>query len=164
MTSEVLILTTGGTIDKVYFDDRSSFQVGASTVDSILRQANVSLAYSVKELFRKDSLDLTPEDRSQIKEAVLAAHQKHILITHGTDTMTESAIALGAISDKTVVFTGSMQPACFTSTDAIFNVGAAWSAMLTMKAGVYVCMQGKIFDPKKVKKNRDNMTFEDLAE
>ena len=106
--AEVLILTTGGTIDKLYFDALSTYQIGDSVVDRLLQTARVTLPYRRVELMRKDSLELTDDDRAAIAAAVREAPELHIVITHGTDTMTETAQALAGIADKTIVLVGAL--------------------------------------------------------
>lgn len=155
------ILTTGGTIDKVYFDALSQFQVGQSPIDEIFKQAGVDFDYTVTSLMRKDSLDLTDEDRAIISKAITNCPQDRILVTHGTDTMVKSANALGELSDKTVVFTGAMQPAALRQTDAIFNIGFAASAALLLPPGAYIAMNGRVLDPVTTTKDRAAMIFRD---
>lgn len=151
---DLQIFTTGGTIDKVYFDALSEFQVGASPLDAILSEANVSLDYALTSLMKKDSLELTDEDREVIRGAVIGCEAQHVLITHGTDTMANTAEALKDIGDKTVVLTGAMQPARLRSTDAIFNVGFAIAAARMQAPGVYIAMNGRVFDAGSVRKDR----------
>ena len=152
--TDLQIFTTGGTIDKVYFDALSEFQVGASPLDAILSEANVSLDYALTSLMKKDSLELTEEDRDIIRSAVIDCEAQHVLITHGTDTMAKTAKALQDIGDKTVVLTGAMQPARLRSTDAIFNVGFAIAAARMRSHGVYIAMNGRVFDAGSVRKDR----------
>ena len=152
--TDLQIFTTGGTIDKVYFDALSEFQVGASPLDAILSEANVSLDYALTSLMKKDSLELTDEDRDTIRSAVIDCEAQHVLITHGTDTMAKTAEALQDIGDKTVVLTGAMQPARLRSTDAIFNVGFAIAAARMRSPGVYIAMNGRVFDAGSVRKDR----------
>ena len=156
----VKIFTTGGTLDKVYFDANSEFQVGDPGIVEVLHEANVAFKYEVESLMRKDSLDLTNEDRSLIRSRVAADSASRIIITHGTDTMIETANSLTGIDGKTVVLTGSMQPARLRVSDAAFNVGAAVVAVQTLPAGVYVVMNGCVFDPRTARKNREQQRFE----
>ncbi|PLY15015.1 MAG: asparaginase [Sedimenticola sp.] len=150
---KIKILTTGGTIDKIYFDQKSQFEVGDPQIEQLLSEANITFDFEVRQLMRKDSLEITEADRQLIKQAVAAEQADKILITHGTDTMVETARSLGNISDKTVVFVGSMQPARLRVSDAFFNVGYAVAALQLLPAGVYVAMNGRIFDPLKTHKN-----------
>lgn len=155
------VFTTGGTIDKVYFDALSEFQVGESPLDAILREANVGIEYDLTSLMRKDSLELTDDDRNAIYEAVAATDAAHILITHGTDTMAQTAERLRDIKDKTIILTGSMQPARLRSTDAIFNVGFALAAAQLQSPGVYIAMNGRVFPAGHVRKDRAAGQFVD---
>ena len=152
--TDLQIITTGGTIDKVYFDALSEFQVGASPLDAILSEANVSIDYALTSLMKKDSLELTDEDRETVRDAVLNCEAKQVLITHGTDTMAKTAEALQDIGDRTVVLTGAMQPARLRSTDAIFNVGFAIAAARMQPPGVYIAMNGRVFEAGHVRKDR----------
>ncbi|GAB5534764.1 MAG: asparaginase domain-containing protein [Rubricoccaceae bacterium] len=160
------ILTTGGTIDKVYFDAKSTFQVGQPLVSEILDAAGVVLEYEVEVLFQKDSLELTDADRQLVIDRVQNSPAQRILITHGTDTMTETASAvsnaLGADSDRTIVFVGSLTPARFKASDAEFNVGFAAAAAQILSPGVYVAMNGHVFDATSVRKNRTQNRFESM--
>lgn len=159
---ELEIFTTGGTIDKLYFDAKSSFQVGEPQIFDALRQANITLAVRVTPLLRKDSLELDDADRMLIRQAVAASTAEQIVITHGTDTMIDTGRALWDIPGKTIVLTGAMQPARFSNSDAIFNIACALTAAQTLPAGVYIAMNGRIFDPRKCRKNVELNRFEPL--
>jgi len=154
------IFTTGGTIDKVYFDQKSQYEVGVPYLDAILAEANVGFEHECEVLMQKDSLDLTDDDRRLIYEKVKTASEKHILITHGTDTMIETAKVLQSILNKTIVFTGSMQPARFKHSDAEFNIGFAVAAVQTLPPGVFIAMNGLVFEPHAARKNREQNRFE----
>jgi L-asparaginase len=157
----IKILSTGGTIDKVYFDAKSEFEVGSPQAGVLLAEANVSFAYEVVSLLRKDSLEITDEDREAIREAVAADPCERIIITHGTDTRVQTARLLqGSIDGKVVVLTGSMQPAGQRVTDAIFNVGFAVAAVQLLPEGVWVAMNGRIHDPAITRKNVAANRFE----
>ena len=117
------ILTTGGTIDKVYFDKKSNYEVGDPFVEELLRKMNVNISFKVKSLMKIDSLDMTDIDREEILNYIKNSNANNFLITHGTDSIVETAIYLKKISDKTIVLTGSLKPAIFIDNDAIFNVG-----------------------------------------
>jgi len=158
----VRIITTGGTIDKIYFDARSQFEVGAPVIDHVLEEALVSLPWTVQALMQKDSLELTDEDRGMIRDAVHQSPEQRILITHGTDTMAKTAEVIGDTQGRTVVFTGSLTPARFRSSDAIFNVGAAFAATQCLPAGSWVFMNGRVFRAGGVKKNLDTNRFESV--
>ena len=154
------IFTTGGTIDKIYFDASSAYEVGEPVVSHILHEAGVSFEFQLIELCRKDSLDITGADRAMIRAAVEADGSAHVLITHGTDTMAETARYLQGIDGKTIVLTGALSPARFRNSDAAFNVGCAVGAVQSLPAGVYVAMNGRVFAADSVRKNRDRKRFE----
>ena len=156
------IFTTGGTIDKIYFDAKSEFEVGEPQIGEILREMGVGFPFEMTSLMRKDSLDLTDADRAAIREAVAKDPGRCVLITHGTDTMTETAAALQGIPGKTIVLTGALNPARFRGSDAIFNIGGAAVVAQTMGAGVYIVMNGRVFDARKVRKNREKNRFEEV--
>jgi L-asparaginase len=158
----IRIITTGGTIDKVYFDARSDFQVGEPVIGAVLREALVGFEYQVEALMQKDSLDMNDADRERIRAAVEAAPEHRILVTHGTDTMTHTAEVLAGVQDKTVVLTGALTPARFRASDAIFNIGAATAALQLLPPGIYIAMNGRIFTAGKVRKNLDSNRFESL--
>ena len=156
----IRIFTTGGTFDKVYYDALSEFQIGEPMAAPLLEEANVSFAYEIESLLKKDSLEITDEDRDTIRAAVEQASESRILITHGTDSMVDSARALQGVGNKTVVFFGAMQPARMRYSDAMFNLGVACAAVQILPAGIYIAMNGRIFDPLKVTKNRAQSRFE----
>ena len=160
--SEIKIIATGGTIDKVYYDAKSDYAIGDPQADGILQEAGINASYEVVSLLRKDSLELTDADRQLLRDTVQAETCRLILITHGTDTMVESAQALGDCGDKTVVFVGAMQPARFRVTDAVFNIGFAIGVLRSSPPGVYIAMNGQVFDPDTVRKNRAASRFESL--
>lgn len=159
----IAILTTGGTIDKIYFDALSEFSVGAPAVPRCFREAGIDGDIFLKEICRKDSLELSDADRARLREAAAACPQSRILVTHGTDTMTQSAEALQDIPDKTIVFVGAMQPADLRETDAPFNLGFATAAVQLLPPGVYIAMNGQIFPAGSVRKNRTARRFESIA-
>lgn len=164
----IRILTTGGTFDKVYFDATSEYQIGDSEIPEMLREANVSLDIAVESVLRKDSLELTEQDRQTLYTRVAAVPEERILITHGTDTMIQTAQLLladeqGKLGGKTIVLTGAMQPSRMRCTDAMFNLGFALAALQSLRSGVYLAMSGKIFDPREVRKNVQAHRFEAIA-
>jgi L-asparaginase len=158
----IKFFTTGGTIDKVYFDAKSEYEVGPPQVLEVLKEANVTLEYTVESLMSKDSLDMTEEDRRTIRQRVEAEPCGRVVITHGTDTMILTARALKDIAGKTIVLTGSMQPARFKHTDAGFNIGTAIGAVLSLPPGVYLAMNGRIWDPSRTRKNVEKNWFEEV--
>jgi L-asparaginase len=156
----IKVLTTGGTIDKVYFDAKSEYEVGEPQIIAILREANVTVPIQVETVFRKDSLEMTDSDRAEVRRRVEADDAGRILITHGTDTMIDTARALEGVSGKTIVLVGSLSPAMFKASDAEFNVGFALGALQALPEGIYIAMNGQIFAPDQVRKNRDANRFE----
>ncbi|MFM6987957.1 MAG: asparaginase domain-containing protein [Arenimonas sp.] len=158
--NSLLILTTGGTIDKIYFDDKSDYQVGEPQIGRILKELGVVIPFTVLPVMRKDSLHIDAADRAALKAAIEARDESHILITHGTDTMVETAKVLAEIPGKTMVLTGALNPASFRGSDAEFNIGTAVGAVQCLPPGVYIAMNGRIWDPAKVKKNVSANRFE----
>jgi len=156
----VKIFTTGGSLDKGYSTKESGFVVGEPEIGKVLEEAGVSFDYEVESLLKKDSLELTDEDRESIFRKVAEDPAQQILITHGTDTMALTGQRLSEIEGKTIVLTGAMQPASFKHTDAHFNIGFALAALRTLPAGVYLAMNGSILDPHRARKNMDLDQFE----
>ncbi len=159
--NRIKILTTGGTIDKVYFDEKSAYEVGAPQIGEVLERSDVIIDYSIENLCHKDSLDLTDEDRRRIHDAICNDGHRLFVVTHGTDTMVQTARMLQDIPDKVIVLTGASQPARFRGSNAIFNIGCAVAAVQTLSPGVYVAMNGRIFDADKVRKNPDTRRVQD---
>lgn len=160
MISKLLIITTGGTIDKIYFDDKSDYQIGEPQISQILNAMHVAFDIEVSALMRKDSLHIDDRDRKLIRDVTEQANTSHVLITHGSDTMVETAMALKGIENKTIVLTGALNPARFRDSDAIFNIGCAVGAVQSLPPGVYIAMNGKVWNPGKVRKNRSANRFE----
>ena len=158
---KIKVFTTGGTIDKIYFDAGSEFQIGDPQIVRVLQEAGVALDIQVESIIRKDSLDLSEEDRQLIRAFVEREPAQRILLTHGTDTMVQTAHWLENIPGKTIVLTGALQPAGMKVTDALFNIGYAIAAVQLLPPGVYIAMHGRIFDPKITVKNRDRNRFEE---
>ena len=157
------VISTGGTIDKVYFDAASAYDVGEPQVGPLFKEANVTFEYAIESVLQKDSLNMTDEDRALIRQRVEASPENLILITHGTDTMTQTAAQLAGIPKKVIVMTGSMLPARFRSSDAVFNLGCAVGALQVLPPGVYIAMNGRIAPADSVKKNRAMSRFEPKA-
>jgi L-asparaginase len=162
MISNLLIITTGGTIDKIYFDDKSDYQIGEPQISQILHAMHVAFEFEVSALMRKDSLHIEDKDRNLIRDAVAASDARHVLITHGTDSMVETASVLKDIPDKIIVLTGALNPARFRDSDAIFNIGCAVGAVQSLPPGIYIAMNGRIWDPVQVRKNPRENRFEPL--
>lgn len=158
----IRFITTGGTIDKIYFDAMSQFEVGESQIRHILDEGLASFDYDVVPMFQKDSLDLTAEDRSKLRNFIENDDAERYVITHGTDTLTETAAILTKLPQKHIVLTGALTPARFKTTDAVFNIGMAVAAVQVVLPGVYLAMSGQIFAAGEVRKNRDRNRFERL--
>jgi len=156
----IRVLAVGGTIDKVYFDAKSDYEIGDPQAGMILHEAGVTFDFVIESVLRKDSNDMTDADRQLVRERVLAAEESHILITHGTDTMTTTAEQLKDIPGKVIVFTGSMVPARFRHNDALFNLGCAVGGLQALPPGVYLAMSGRLFPVGSVRKNREAGRFE----
>ena len=156
----IQIFTTGGTIDKIYFDATSEYEIGDPTIPHIFQEVGAHIEYELVSLMRKDSLELTQEDRALLRKQCEASKHQHILITHGTDTMCETAEFLMGIEGKAIVITGALSPARFRVTDAVFNLGLATGAVQSMPHGVYIAMSGEIFEAGKVWKNKEAGRFE----
>jgi L-asparaginase len=156
----IVFLTTGGTIDKVYFDATSRFEVGETVVGKILREGGVTFEFEVIPLMRKDSLEMDGADREAIRAAVAARAESRVVVTHGTDTMVDTARALTGIAGKTIVLTGALSPARFQASDAVFNLGLAVAAAQTCAPGVWIAMNGHVFSSTGVRKNRGLNRFE----
>lgn len=159
---KLAVYSMGGTIDKVYFDDLSDYTVGEPQVGAILTQAGVDFDFTVTEVARKDSLYVTGAEREELRRLIAADPCPRVLVTHGTDTMTETASVLASLSGKTIVLTGAMSPARFAASDAAFNVGCAVGAVWSQPPGVYIAMSGRLFAAGAVRKNRDRGRFEAL--
>ncbi len=156
----IRFITTGGTIDKIYFDALGQFEVGDSQIKTILTEGLVDFDYEVVPLLQKDSLEMTDEDRQQVRDYIAADDGQYYVVTHGTDTMPETAEALEGLEGKTIVLTGALTPARFKTTDAVFNIGMAVAAAQTASPGVYIAMSGQVFPAGGVRKNRAENRFE----
>ena len=157
---QIKVFTTGGSLDKGYSTKESGFIVQGPQIGNIMGDANVSFDYDIESLLRKDSLDLSEADRNLIVEKVETDPCEKILIIHGTDTMAETGRRLADGGGKTIVLTGAMQPAAFKRTDAHFNVGFALAALQLLPPGVYLAMNGELFNPSQAQKNMESDRFE----
>jgi len=157
---KIKFFSVGGTIDKIYFDALSRYEVGDPNVSDILQNARVNFDYEIISLLKKDSLDMTEQDRLMVLRTVQNEVNEKIIITHGTDTMIETAATLTIIKDKVIVLTGSMEPAKFKTSDAVFNLGFAVAAAQVLPPGIYLAISGRIFTPDNVQKNRVEKQFE----
>lgn len=158
---KINIVTTGGTIDKIYFDAKSDYQIGEPVIGTLLQRMGVVVEHEVHALMRKDSLELTDADRKAIADKVSTLDSDYVLVTHGTDTMVETGRVLQQqVPHKRIVLTGALQPAAFRETDAVFNIGCALGALQTGASGVYIAMNGNVFDVSQVRKNVSANRFE----
>jgi L-asparaginase len=159
----IRFVTTGGTIDKIYFDELSQFEIGESQVEHILREGLVQFDWDVVPLMKKDSLEIRDSDRRMLRDYIDNDDARRYVVTHGTDTMPETAEALMGLKDRTIVMTGALTPARFRTTDAMFNIGMAVAAVQTLPPGVYIAMSGQVFEAGKVRKNRKENRFEAIS-
>ena len=161
----VRVFVTGGTFDKEYDEVNGTLFFEDTHIQEMLRLGRCRLDVSVRTLMMIDSLEMTEEDRSTIVENCRRCEETQIVITHGTDTMVETARAIAAgVSGKTVVLTGAMVPYAFGSSDGLFNLGSALSFAQVLTAGVYIAMNGRVFTWDNVRKNREAGVFEELDE
>jgi L-asparaginase len=160
----VLILVTGGTFDKEYDELHGRLFFKDSHLPEMLRLARCRVDVRIRTLMMKDSLDMTEADRRAVVEACRGSTEERIVVTHGTDTMADTARALVAAAlPRTVVLTGAMIPYAFGSSDGLFNLGSALSFAQVLPAGVYVAMNGRCFAGDRVRKNRETGIFEETA-
>jgi len=153
---------TGGTIDKVYNELTGELEFDSTHIVDMLNRGRSMVDTTSEVLFLKDSLELSDKDRQLILSKCLECNDDKIIITHGTDTMVDTAQLLGEkIKDKTIVLFGSMIPYSIDNSDALFNLGVALGAVQNKDNGVYVAMNGKVFDFDKVTKNKEKGLFED---
>ena len=159
----VRVFVTGGTFDKEYDELSGKLYFRNTHVDEMLRRGRCGLDVDVETLMMVDSLEMTRAQRAMIVRACRECEEPQIVITHGTDTMVETARAIAdGVTDKTVVLTGAMVPYAFGSSDGLFNLGSALSFVQSLPAGVYIAMNGKSFRWDDVRKNRDAGVFERL--
>jgi L-asparaginase len=160
----IRILVTGGTFDKEYNERTGQLYFEDTHLDEMLRLGRSRVKVSIRTVMMIDSLEMTEADRALIVQNCIRATEKRIVITHGTDTMTETAAAIaGAISGKTVVLTGAMIPWAFGSSDGLFNLGSALSFVQVLPPGVFIAMNGKWFPWDRVRKNRERGEFEEIS-
>ena len=161
----IAILVTGGTFDKQYNELAGMLAFKDTHVPEMLRLGRCRVDVDVRQLMMIDSLEMTDADRRVIADACITAAESRIVITHGTDTMVETARVIGAVnSAKTIVLTGAMVPYAFGSSDGLFNLGSALSFAQALPPGVYIAMNGRAFDWNDVRKNRETGFFETLNE
>ena len=161
-TASIRVLVTGGTFDKEYDELTGRLYFKETHLPEMLKLARARLEVAVDTLMMVDSLDMTDADRARIVERCLTCPEERLVVTHGTDTMAETARALAAgVPGKTVVMTGAMIPWAFGSSDGLFNLGSALSFAQVLPPGVYVAMNGRVFPAARVRKNRETGIFEE---
>ena len=159
----IRIIVTGGTFDKTYNELAGSLAFARTHVDHMLERGRCRLNVIVDVLMMMDSLDMTDADRGRIVAACRSCAEQRVVITHGTDTMVETAQALSSsVPNKTIVLTGAMVPYAFGSSDGLFNLGSALSFVQALPPGVYIAMNGRVFPWNNVRKNREVGVFEAL--
>lgn len=157
----IKLIVTGGTIDKIYDESNGELTFSQTHIQEMLDQARCKVPVAISHLMLIDSLDMEDNDRTAILEECARANESRIVITHGTDTMVETAGVLGqAIKDKTIVLLGAMIPFSLKNSDALFNLGSAITAVQCLEHGVYITMNGRIFTWDDVKKNKKEGIFE----
>ena len=157
----IRILVTGGTFDKDYNELNGTLFFNKTHVENMLQRGRCMLDVEVEVLMMLDSLDMTADDRARVVTACRSCTEQRVVITHGTDTMVETAQALAAgVPDKTIVLTGAMIPFAFGSSDGLFNLGSALSFVQALPHGVYIAMNGHLFPWNNVRKNREIGVFE----
>jgi L-asparaginase len=163
VTPSIRVIVTGGTFDKEYDELSGRLFFKATHLPEMLRLARCRVPVEVETLMMIDSLDMTDADRARIVESCRGCPEQRIVVTHGTDTMPDTARALHAAAlGKTVVLTGAMVPYTFGSSDGLFNLGSALALAQVLPPGVYVAMNGRVFDGDHVRKNREIGVFEEV--
>ena len=161
--NSIQIFITGGTFDKSYDYINGDLYFEKTHIPEMLKRSRCHLDVNVKTLMMIDSLEMTPEDRKLVVENCKHAKEEKIIITHGTDTMTETGRMLAeAKIEKTIVLTGAMIPYKFGSSDGLFNLGSALGFVQSLPKGIYIAMNGRCFDHDKVKKNKETGIFEGI--
>jgi L-asparaginase len=159
----IRIIITGGTFDKEYDELNGSLSLRDSHLPDMLKRGRSRLDLKVRTVMMIDSLDMTDEDREVIYQNCLKSEEKNILITHGTDTMVETAQYLAKrIKNKTIVLTGAMVPYVFGSSDGMFNLGSALAFVQNLPRGTYIAMNGKFFKENNVRKDTKTGYFEKI--
>jgi len=160
----VRIFITGGTFDKEYNELNGELFFKDSHLPEMLRLGRCKVDVDIRTLMMIDSLEMTDEDRELIARHCETCEEKQIVITHGTDTLTDTAkILANNVRDKTIVLTGAMVPYKFGSSDGLFNLGSALAFVQTLRTGVYIAMNGKCFNWNNVRKNKQTGMFEELG-
>jgi len=159
----IRIIVTGGTFDKTYDEINGRLSFGGTHLPEMLRLGRSRVESTIETLTMIDSLDMTDADRARIADSCAQCTETCIVITHGTDTMVETArVVAQRVREKTVVLTGAMVPYAFGSSDGLFNLGSALSFAQVLPAGVYIAMNGQHFPWDRVRKNRETGVFESM--
>ncbi len=160
----IKLIITGGTIDKLYNELNGELYFLESQIQTMLKQSRCRVQLDTQQLMLKDSLEMKIADRALIKQACVASEASQIIITHGTDTMVDTAKYLAPLaSEKTIVLVGAMIPYTINQSDALFNLGCAVTAVQLLSTGIYITMNGRIFDWNKVCKDKQIGEFVDLS-
>ena len=163
MMKPIRILTTGGTIDKVILtSDTARNVVGEPQIEQILSRSNIRFPFTIESVCKKDSLELSDADRGELFRRAQSCAETQIIVTHGTDTVTETARVLSQIEGKTIVFVGAMYPAKLMDSDATFNIGGAVVAVQTLPPGVYLVANGLVLNPLEVRKSVATLDYQPL--
>jgi L-asparaginase len=159
---KITFIQTGGTIDKDYpkIILGYAFEITTPAVERILKKINPTFDSEILSLFRKDSTEITDEDRQKLFNMIQKLENDKIIVTHGTDTMIQTAEKLSGIKDKTIVITGAMRPEKFSDSDASFNIGMAVGAVSILSRGIYIVMHGRVINWEKCARNKDGQFIE----
>jgi len=159
---KLLFIQAGGTIDKDYpkMNQGYAFEIDEPAAARVLANAEPGFDFEVVSLLKKDSLDITEEDRKKLKTYCEQTDYTKIIITHGSDTMPETARYIGELPGKAIVLTGAYRPERFTNSDAAFNIGLAVGAVNHIEQGTFVAMNGKVMRPERISKNPETGAFE----
>ena len=164
MSEAIRLFVTGGTFDKEYDEIHATLDFRDTHLPDMLEMGRSKLDVKVETLMMIDSLEMTDEHREVIASRCKAVEEPHIVLTHGTDTMVETASVLAAqVAGKTIVLTGAMIPIAFGSSDGLFNLGGALAVVQVLPPGAYITMNGRVFEWDHVRKNRETGIFETLA-
>lgn len=161
---KILCLQTGGTIDKDYprTNQGYAFEIDEPAIGRVLMAVNPGFEFEIVSLLKKDSLDISTEDRKRVSEFCQNTDYSKILITHGSDTLVETAKAIGEIKNKTIVLTGAYRPERFSNSDAAFNIGVAIGVLNMATQGTFIAMNGQAFKANECRKNESSGKFERL--
>jgi L-asparaginase len=161
---KISIIQTGGTIDKDYPKKTKgyAFEISDPSIERILKKIKTGFSYEIISAFKKDSLDVTDEDRNYLMKICSESPDNKIIITHGTDTIIDTAIFLSKIKNKTIILTGSLLPERFKDSDAEFNIGVAIGAINVLGTGVYIAMNGIVIPAEKCTRDYETGEFHEI--